>query len=123
MAASMQWDWRLRRRSCGCLCRDGVASAVEIDELALKAELGEVAAGRLDPPGVGDAARLERVEAGSANQTLDRRRSGVVVGSVEEHGPPWFAVCASGERVGAERAKCLHVVRAGGKQGRDNRAG
>src|ERR1700681_1200845 len=116
MAASMQWDWRLRRRSCGCLCRDGVASAVEIDELAVKAELVEVAAGRFDPSGIGATARLERVEAGSANQTLDRRRSDVVVGSVEEHGPSWFAVGASGERVGAERAKSLHIVRAGGKQ-------
>src|ERR1700681_1410261 len=122
MAASMQWDWRLRRRSCGCLCRDGVASAVEIDELALKAELVEVAAGRLDPPGIGDAARLERVEPGSANHTLRRRRSDVVVGSVEEHGPPWFAVRASGERVRAQSAKCLHVVRARGKQGSHNRA-
>src|SRR5438105_3453219 len=122
MAASMQWDWRLRQRSCGCLCCDGGARSVAIDELAVQAELVEVAAGDLDPPGIGDAARLERVEPGSANQTLDRRRSDVVVGGVEEHGPPWFAVRASGERVRAQRAKCLHVVRARGKQGSHNRA-
>jgi hypothetical protein len=43
--------------SCGWLCRDGGARLDEIDELAFQAELVEVAAGRLDPSGVGDAAR------------------------------------------------------------------
>jgi hypothetical protein len=46
--------------------------------------MGEVAAGALDPSKVGDAARLQRVEAGGTDQPLDRRRGGVVVGGVEE---------------------------------------
>jgi hypothetical protein len=76
----------------------------------------------LEPSGVGRAARLQRVEAGSADQTLDRRRGGVVIGGVvisgvEEHGSPWFAVCPFGVRFRTERANCLHVVRARGKQG------
>jgi hypothetical protein len=66
-------------RSCGWLCRDGGAGLIEIYELAVHAELVEGSARRLDPSGVSDAARLQRVEAGSADQTLDRRRSGGVV--------------------------------------------
>jgi hypothetical protein len=38
------------------LCCDGGARLVEIDELAVQAELVEVAAGRLDRSGVGDPA-------------------------------------------------------------------
>jgi len=70
---------------------------VEIEELAVQAELGEVADGPLDPSEVSDAARLQRVEASGTDQPLDRRRGGVVVGSVEEHGPPRsrFALPAS----------------------------
>src|SRR5215210_4338602 len=44
---------------------NGDPSLVEVDELAIHAALVEVAAGRLDPGGVSDAARLQRLEAGS----------------------------------------------------------
>jgi hypothetical protein len=37
---------------------------VEIEECAVQAGLVEVAAGHLDPSGVGDPARFQRVEAG-----------------------------------------------------------
>jgi hypothetical protein len=67
---------------------------VEIDEITVQAELVEVAAGRLDPSGVGDPARLQRVEGGGADEPFDGCRSRVVVRGVEEHGPAWLAVCA-----------------------------
>ena len=89
----------------------------------LNAELVKVAARRLDPSGVGDAARLQGIESGSADKTLDRRRGGVVVGGVEEHRLPWSAVCACGERVRGERAERLHVVRAGRQQGGNHGGG
>jgi hypothetical protein len=59
--------WRLRRQLCRC---DSGARLVEIDEFAVQAELVEVAAGCLDPSGLGDAARPERVEAGNADERL-----------------------------------------------------
>src|SRR5258708_16507878 len=93
------------------LPRAGGARFVKVDELPIQAELVEVATGRLDPSDVGDTARLQRVEAGGADQTLDGRRSGVIVGRVEEHRPPRFAVRTCGERVRGERAERLHVVR------------
>src|SRR3954469_25371002 len=98
-----------------CTC-DGGGGLLEIDEFAAQAALAEVAVGPLEPPGAGGAARLQRVEARKANQTLERRRSGVVVGGVEEHCPLRFAVCAGAERARAERAERLHVVRSRGKQ-------
>src|SRR5258708_31904681 len=68
-------------------CGDGGTRLVEIEECAVEAVLVEVAAGHLDPSGVGDTTRFQRLEAGGTDQSFDRRRSLVVVGGVEEHGP------------------------------------
>src|SRR5436190_2492139 len=109
--------------SCGWLCGDGRTRFVEIEECAVQAVLVEVAAGHLDPSGVGDTACLQRLEAGSMDQSFDRRRSRVVVGGVEEHGPLWLAICRAREGVRGERAECLYVMRARGEQSGDHRAG
>src|SRR3954447_1862011 len=109
--------------SCEWLCGDGGTRLVEIEECAVQAVLVEVAAGHLDPSGVGDTARFQRLEAGGMDQSFDRRRSSVVVGGVEEHGPLWLAICRAREGVRGERAECLYVMRARGEQGGDHRAG
>ena len=102
---------------------DGGPCLVEVEELAVQtAVLVEVAAGNLDSSRVGHAAHLERVEAGGADQPFDRRRCSVVIGGVEEHCPPRRAIRRACERVGPERAECLHVVRASGKQSGDDGA-
>src|SRR4029077_19563631 len=76
---------RAESRSRGLICScEGGARLLEIDDFAVEAELVKITAGSLDPAGIGDAAHLQRVEAGGANQTLDRGRAGVVVGGVEE---------------------------------------
>src|SRR5256885_5464241 len=85
--------------SCGWLCGDGGARLVEIEECAVQAVLVEVAAGHLDPSGVGDTARFQRLEARGMDQSFDRRRSSVVVRGVEEHGPRWLATCRAREGV------------------------
>src|SRR5262249_32189922 len=61
---------------------------------------------------VGEAARLHRIEAGGVDQPFDRVGGDVVVGRVEQRDPLRLAVCGACERVGAERAERLHVVRA-----------
>src|SRR6266568_9111977 len=99
--------------SCGWLYGDGGACLVEVEECAVQAVLVEVAAGHLDPSGVGDTTRLQRLEAGGIDEPFDRRRSRVVVGGVEEHGPLRLAICGAREGVRGERAECLYVVRAG----------
>src|SRR6266849_1718310 len=96
---------------------------VEIEKCAVQAELVEVAAGHLDPSGVGDTARFQRLEASGMDQPFDRRRSRAVVGGVEEHGLPRLAICRAREGVRGERAECLYVVRACGEQSGDHRAG
>src|SRR6266436_5122299 len=102
--------------SCGWLCGDGGTRFVEIEECAVQAVLVEVAAGHLDPSGVGDTTRLQRFEAGGTDQWFDRRRSRVVVGGVEEHGPLRLAICRAREGVRGERAECLYVERTRKKQ-------
>src|SRR5437660_4100471 len=109
--------------SCGWPCGDGRTRLVEIEECAVQAGLVEVAAGHLDPSGVGDTARFQRLEAGGMDQSFDRRRSRIVVGGVEEHGPLRLAICRAREGVRGKRAECLYVVRAGGEQSVDYRAG
>src|SRR5207247_2382060 len=74
-----------------------------------------VAAGHLDPSGVGEAARFQRLEAGGAGQPFDRRRRRLVVGGVEEYGPLRLAICRAREGLRGERAECLYVVRACGE--------
>src|SRR5437899_634705 len=101
--------------SRGSLCRDGGSRFVEIEECAVQAVLVEVAAGHLDPYGVGDTSRFQRLEAGGMDQPFDRLRSSVVVGGVEEHGSLWLAICSAREGVRGERAECLYVVRACGE--------
>src|SRR6266576_5510298 len=82
---------------------------IEVEELTVQAAvLVEVAARNLDPSRVGDAADLERVEAGGADQPLDRRRPSVVIGGVEQHCPPRLTVRGACERVGPEAAERLH---------------
>lgn len=53
---------------------------VEIDDLAVEAELVKVTAGRLKSASGIEASSLQRVETGTPDQTLDRRRGNVVVG-------------------------------------------
>src|SRR5437879_11005255 len=57
------------------------------------------------------------------DEPFDRRRSRVVVGGVEEHGPLRLAICGAREGVRGERAESLYVVRVRGEQGGDYRAG
>src|SRR6266550_1181777 len=57
------------------------------------------------------------------DEPFDRRRSRVVVGGVEEHGPLRLAISRAREGVRGERAECLYVVPARGEQGGDHRAG
>jgi hypothetical protein len=97
------------------------ARALEVDDFAGESELTEVAAGTLCPSSVADAAGLQRIEARDANQVLDRCRSNVVVGRVEERGTMRFAVRACGQRIRRKRSERLDVVRAGGKQSGDDR--
>lgn len=95
---------------------------VDVDNLAVEAVLMQVASWCLDPPCGRHAAGLPRLEAGRPDQPLDRCRGGIVVCGVEQHGQR-VAVGARGESVRAERAEGLDVVRARGKQSRDDRAG
>src|SRR6266699_1939623 len=112
MPAALTWpcsSWT-GGHSRGRTCRGGLGS-VDVDNLAVEAVLVEVASGCLNPARGRHAARLPRLEAGRSDQPLDRRRGGIVVCGIEQHGQ-WVAVGARGEGVRAKRAEGLDVVRA-----------
>jgi hypothetical protein len=57
-------------------CRNGSTRFVEMDRLTVSAAaLVEVATGHLEPPGIRDSACLQRLEASTADQALDRMHS------------------------------------------------
>jgi len=88
-----------RGRRGGCLIRAALRlrarpALVEVDEFAVEAELVEVAAGRLDPPGFGHAARLYRIE-------FLRTLTGPIVLVGHSYGGNVISVAAAGEHSAA----------------------
>src|SRR5882762_1518880 len=89
--------------------RDGLGAVGHLTVQA--ADLVEFAE-HLDAERGVDPAGLHGVEPGGSNQALDRGRRLLVVRRVVERGAGRTTVRAGGERLGAQRAERLDVVRA-----------
>jgi hypothetical protein len=96
------------------------AGLVEIDDFPVEPELVKVTAGRFESARGIEAAGLQRVETGSANQALDGGRRNVVVRGVEEDGSTWLSKGSSRQRLGGKRPERLDVMRRCWKQAGDD---